>query len=164
MWLQNGLQLDPIPCPRSLDCGRCISSISPVVSSAIVSLPSKPSTAFCLNLFFLVASLAGAAGILQEITDITEDAKAIARWKDQNKPLPSVVSMQRFLDKHNTTPASPAKMTVPANLSSTYRIIWFITQLSHNTRWVTAPSPNSRIRGVKRGFWYSTRLYKPIHV
>lgn len=67
----------------------------------------------------------GVAGIQEDFANIMEVSKAIALWKDENqdKPLPSVASFQRFLDEHNTTPASPpTKMIVPANFSSTFRL------------------------------------------
>ena len=98
------------------------SFLAAAASSAIISLSIDP-VGNLLSPFF--ASLKGVDGIPEDLANIMEVSKAIALWKDENqdKPLPSVASFQRFLDKHNTTPAPPpTKMVVPANFSSTFRL------------------------------------------
>lgn len=98
------------------------SSLAVVASSAVVSVSVAP-VGNLLSRFF--ASFEGVPGIQEDLANIMEVSKAIALWKDENqdKPLPSVASFQRFLDEHNTTPASPpTKMVVPANFSSTFRL------------------------------------------
>lgn len=97
------------------------SSLAAVPSSAVVSLSVEP-VGNPLSRFF--TSFEGVAGIPKDLANIVEVSKAIALWKDENqdKPLPSVASFQRFLDEQNITPRSPTKMVVPTNFSSTFRL------------------------------------------
>ena len=92
-----------------------------VVSLSVIRVAVDP----CHNLLSdIFDSFETVVGRLKDIADIFEVFKAITHWKDQNqdKPLPSVASMRRFLDGHNTAPASPATITVPANFMLTYRL------------------------------------------
>ena len=98
------------------------SSLAAVASSAVVSLSVEPVGSLLSR---SSTSFEDVDGIPEDHANIMEVSKAIALWKDENqdKPLPSVASFQRFLDEHNTTPASPpTKMVVPANFSSTFRL------------------------------------------
>ena len=98
------------------------SFLAAAASSTVVSLSVEP-VGNLLSPFF--ASLKGVDRIPEDLANIMEVSKAIALWKDENqdKPLPSVASFQRFLDKHNTTPAPPpTKMVAPASFSSTFRL------------------------------------------